>query len=156
MVAQIHADATEVVDSTATEIVAEAPEPLQLTTELALAKGAKAALSEADVADAAKRPEAKAEKPGGETVEPEVVETATEQDVTADAPVAQTPKTPEPPEPLATEPEVAEIDEDALRVLISAVLREEFQGDLGERITRSIRKLVRQEIKRALTANDLE
>ncbi|NKB27461.1 MAG: hypothetical protein GKR99_07855 [Rhodobacteraceae bacterium] len=51
---------------------------------------------------------------------------------------------------------VAQMDEDALRLLISGILREEFQGDLGERVTRSIRKLVRQEIKRALATQDLD
>ena len=33
---------------------------------------------------------------------------------------------------------------------------EELQGALGERITRNVRKLVRREIQRALTAQDLE
>jgi hypothetical protein len=47
------------------------------------------------------------------------------------------------------------IDEALLRDLIRDVLREELQGDLGERITRNVRKLVRAEIARALTARDL-
>ena len=47
------------------------------------------------------------------------------------------------------------IDEALLRDLIREVLREELQGDLGERITRNVRKLVRAEIARALTARDL-
>ena len=47
------------------------------------------------------------------------------------------------------------IDETLLRELIRDVLREELQGDLGERITRNVRKLIRAEIARALTARDL-
>ena len=54
------------------------------------------------------------------------------------------------------EDEPQTIDEDALRDLISDIVREELQGALGERITRNVRKLVRREIHRALTAQDLE
>ena len=45
---------------------------------------------------------------------------------------------------------------DDLRPLISAIIREELQGELGERITRNVRKLVRQEIQRALTVREIE
>lgn len=48
------------------------------------------------------------------------------------------------------------IDEEALRDMVSEIVRAELQGDLGERITRNVRKLVRREIHRALTAQDLE
>lgn len=48
------------------------------------------------------------------------------------------------------------VDEEALRELISNIVREELQGALGERITRNVRKLVRREIHRALAAQDLE
>ncbi len=48
------------------------------------------------------------------------------------------------------------IDEEALRDLVSEIVRAELQGALGERITRNVRKLVRREIHRALTAQDLE
>ncbi len=48
------------------------------------------------------------------------------------------------------------IDEEALRDLVSDIVRSELQGALGERITRNVRKLVRREIHRALTAQDLE
>lgn len=47
------------------------------------------------------------------------------------------------------------LDEVLLRALIRDVLREELQGELGERITRNVRKLVRAELARALTARDL-
>ena len=48
------------------------------------------------------------------------------------------------------------IDAEALRPMVAALIREELQGDLGERITRNVRKLVRQEIQRALTVRELE
>ena len=48
------------------------------------------------------------------------------------------------------------IDEDALRDLVSDIVRAELQGALGERITRNVRKLVRREIHRALAAQELE
>ncbi len=44
----------------------------------------------------------------------------------------------------------------ALRPLVSTMIREELQGELGERITRNVRKLVRQEVNRALSVRDLE
>lgn len=43
-------------------------------------------------------------------------------------------------------------DEDALRHLVAEVLREELQGELGERITRNVRKLVRREIHKMIGA----
>ncbi|WP_298857780.1 hypothetical protein [uncultured Sulfitobacter sp.] len=48
------------------------------------------------------------------------------------------------------------MDEDALRDLVSEIVRAELQGALGERITRNVRKLVRREIHRALTAQEME
>jgi len=50
----------------------------------------------------------------------------------------------------------AVIDEEALRDLVAEIVRQELQGSLGERITRNVRKLVRREIHRALTAQELE
>lgn len=52
--------------------------------------------------------------------------------------------------------EDAVIDEAALRALVSEIIRQELQGTLGERITRSVRKLVRREIQRALASRDFE
>ena len=46
------------------------------------------------------------------------------------------------------------IDEDKLRELVSDIVRAELQGELGERITRNIRKLVRREIHRAIMTRD--
>ncbi|MEM8629923.1 MAG: hypothetical protein AAGF74_01680 [Pseudomonadota bacterium] len=45
------------------------------------------------------------------------------------------------------------VDEAMLRELIGQILREELQGDLGARITRNVRKLVRREILRVLETN---
>lgn len=48
------------------------------------------------------------------------------------------------------------LDENALREMISEMVREELQGLLGERITRNVRRLVRREIQRALEMRDLQ
>ncbi len=48
------------------------------------------------------------------------------------------------------------LDEDALHDIVRQLIREELQGALGERITRNVRKLVRAEINRALTARSLD
>jgi hypothetical protein len=42
------------------------------------------------------------------------------------------------------------LDEESLRTVINAIVREELQGELGERINRNLRKLVRQEIAQIL------
>ncbi len=52
--------------------------------------------------------------------------------------------------------EAATLDEEALRLLVADLVREELQGVLGERITRNVRRLVRREIQRALTMRDLD
>ncbi len=48
------------------------------------------------------------------------------------------------------------LDEDALRTLVSDVVREELTGPLGERITRNVRKLVRREIYRILSSKEFD
>lgn len=48
------------------------------------------------------------------------------------------------------------IDEDMLREIVSDMVRSELQGELGDRITRNVRKLVRREIHRALASRDFE
>ena len=47
-------------------------------------------------------------------------------------------------------------EENLLRELVRDILREELQGDLGERITRNVRKLVRAEIARAMALRDFD
>ncbi len=46
--------------------------------------------------------------------------------------------------------------EEALRLLVARLMREELQGKLGERITQNVRKLVRREMKRVLEARNLD
>jgi len=48
------------------------------------------------------------------------------------------------------------VDEEMLRQIIGEVVREELQGELGVRITRNVRKLVRREIRLALTAEEFK
>jgi len=47
------------------------------------------------------------------------------------------------------------LDEEMLRDMVADIVRRELQGELGERITRNVRKLVRREINRALAGQDL-
>ena len=51
---------------------------------------------------------------------------------------------------------VTVLDEAALNEMVRALIREELQGALGERITHNVRKLVRAEINRALAARSLD
>ena len=62
----------------------------------------------------------------------------------------------EPEDKLNGDPDAAEIDKSTLQPLVASLIREELQGELGERITRNVRKLVRQEIQRALAVRELE
>lgn len=48
------------------------------------------------------------------------------------------------------------LDEEALRDLVAQVIREELQGELGQRITRNVRRLVRREVQRALALREFE
>ena len=48
------------------------------------------------------------------------------------------------------------VDEEFLRDIVSEIVREELQGELGERITRNVRKLVRREIHRAMASRDFD
>lgn len=47
------------------------------------------------------------------------------------------------------------VDPDALRALVGDMIREELQGEMGERITRNVRKLVRREINRVITEQEM-
>ncbi len=47
-------------------------------------------------------------------------------------------------------------DDAALRALVARIVREELQGDLGQRITSNLRKLVRREIRLILAAEKLD
>jgi len=48
------------------------------------------------------------------------------------------------------------INEEVLRQVVMDVVREELQGNLGERITRNVRKMVRREINRALDMQNFD
>jgi hypothetical protein len=48
------------------------------------------------------------------------------------------------------------LPEEVLRELVRDLVREQFQGDLGLHITRSIRKLVKAEIAREMTLREAE
>lgn len=54
--------------------------------------------------------------------------------------------------PATSEEPFATLDAATLRELIRDVLREELQGEIGERVTRNLRKMIRTEVCRALTA----
>jgi hypothetical protein len=43
-------------------------------------------------------------------------------------------------------PDAPILDEESLRELINSIVREELQGELGDRIGRNLRKLIRREI----------
>ena len=60
----------------------------------------------------------------------------------------------QPPTPVAEAP--IGVDEERLRALIADVVREELQGALGDRATRTIRTLVRRELQRLLASDDLD
>ena len=48
------------------------------------------------------------------------------------------------------------INEEVLREMVMDVVRQELQGNLGERITRNVRKMVRREIHRALDMQNFD
>ena len=54
------------------------------------------------------------------------------------------------------EEEESILDEETLRDLVAEMVRQELQGELGDRITRNVRKLVRREIQRALASREFE
>lgn len=57
---------------------------------------------------------------------------------------------------LAEEAEESILDENTLREIVVQTVREELMGELGERITRNVKKLVRREIHRALASREFE
>lgn len=95
-----------------------------------------------------------------EVEEPEVAETEAAEaveDVVEEAEEAPAEATSETTEDNVFEDELSEVfDEEMLRDLVSEFVRKELQGELGERITRNVRKLVRREINRALAARDFD
>lgn len=100
-------------------------------------------------------------EPEAETAaEPEVAETEAAEvveDAVAEAEEEPAEATSEASEDNVFDDELSEVfDEEMLRDLVSEFVRKELQGELGERITRNVRKLVRREINRALAARDFD
>ena len=82
-----------------------------------------------------------------------------EPETTTDVPQDASAVTPMPDETVLNDEETAKglaLNEDVLTEFVSSLIRKELHGDLGERITRNVRKLVRQEIQRALAARDFD
>jgi len=50
---------------------------------------------------------------------------------------------------------LSSLDEKALRNLVAEIVHDELGGEMGERITRNVRKLVRREINRVLTSLEM-
>lgn len=65
------------------------------------------------------------------------------------------PQSVRPPLPDASPDDAPVIDEAMLNQLVAHIVRQELQGELGEKITRAIRKLVRAEVARELALRKL-
>jgi len=52
--------------------------------------------------------------------------------------------------PRPADPDAPILDEQSLRGLINTIVREELEGELGDRINRNLRKLIRREIAQVL------
>ena len=48
------------------------------------------------------------------------------------------------------------LDEHAMRIMVTEIVREELRGSTGERITRNMRRMVRREIQRAIALKDVD
>lgn len=81
-------------------------------------------------------------------VEAEIVFEATAQEVFEPEPAAE--------EQNSDPDDTTYLDEDALRDMVSILVREELQGHIGEKMTRSVRRLVRREIQRTLALREFE
>ncbi|MCA0995460.1 hypothetical protein [Alloyangia pacifica] len=97
--------------------------------------------------------------PSADAPAPEPEEAAAPAQVEAEAASAA-----EPLQEPATEPQKADegvdllaaLDQETLRKLVAEVVREELQGAIGERVSRNLRKLVRNEIQRIAMSADLD
>ncbi len=96
-----------------------------------------------DEAAAETGPSASPFSPGGGALDP--TQTDTKSDLEDDLPSVN-----------FVEEEESILDEETLRDMVSQMVREELQGELGDRITRNVRKLVRREIQRALASREFE
>ena len=91
-----------------------------------------------------------------EVVQSELASAVPEPTSSADKQVSTEPESPpSAPEPVSEALLPVSEENAALRRLVAELIREELQGELGERITRNVRKLVRREINRAIAADSL-
>lgn len=95
-------------------------------------------------------------EPAPETSEAEATTVAVEVEAEADEVNETAPEPTNIAAPVAAPVALDQINLDDLRPLVSSLIREELQGELGERITRNVRKLVRREINRALSGREFE
>ena len=138
------------------EVVLEKPEPFVLRPEMnAKTEPKKTEATEEDIVD-------KAEKVSHTEDVTQIESTATFQDISPDdVEEIVIPENTEDDEIAlgnAQDDQTADqfVDEEALREIVSEMVRAELQGDLGDRITRNVRKLVRREIHHALATRDFE
>lgn len=141
--------------------------PVEVEVEVEPEVEPEIAVDSAPEADAqAPMPDAEARAPAEPQIES--AEPAAEAPVVADAPQADGAMADVEPAPMPAaaaaepefepefepafepEPEDAFLDEEMLRALIAQMVRDELHGQLGERITQQVRKLVRAEIAKAL------
>ena len=131
-------------DSPVASMAWQAPEWVEEAELVEESQAAKKALSDqaeaaavAEIAARAAQAEAEAQaKAKAEATKPAASDSAPEEDIFAE--------------------DEGYFDETVLRDLVRDLIREELSGTLGERITRNVRKLVRAEINRALTARDFD
>lgn len=91
-----------------------------------------------------------ATEPPAASVAPSAAASDMQSDTPSDTAASDQPTLPDDALPGDALPDDALIDEDTLYEMVSEIVRAELQGQLGERITRNIRKLVRTEVARAL------
>lgn len=166
VVGPVEVDQAAEVDQMAEEL-ADLPEPdlmetIEPVSEPEDAAAAVAVILEADMevedvvetADASVAEDVATELEPDET--PQVMERVSPQILRAEAIRSPRLQVAEDEDPLFDAIAVPEFDEEALRIMVAQLIREELRGVLGERITHNVRKLVRREIQRALAGHELE
>ena len=93
--------------------------------------------------------------PGDDAVSLDDAAQAEAPDLNADAPDTSPHLDAPAPEDFGDDDDRMPLDEAFIREIVRDVLREELQGAMGERVTRNLRKLIRAEIARALTARGI-
>ncbi|WP_417588141.1 hypothetical protein [Pararhodobacter oceanensis] len=131
----------------------DAPESAPTADESSATDGAAASFTHHTAETAA--PQARGPENAPELDHPSEPEAAPEAPMETDATAAAEPEfSATDDDTFADDPEDTIIDEDTLRVVVAQIVREELHGQLGERVTQQIRKLVRAEIAKALEGRD--